>query len=127
MSKPTREQLDAFRRAKSKEELIAMAKEAGLELTPEQAEALLGMPAGELSEAELENISGGGVPMGDLVFLMWKDTAEKAGFPYYLGKPCPSCYAEVPKGYSWYGVAKPVTGLGSAKCSNCGHTAHTQL
>lgn len=51
MSKPTKDQLVAFKKAKSKEELIAMAKDAGVELIQKTHN--------ELSEAELVSISGG--------------------------------------------------------------------
>ena len=51
------------KQAKSAEELIAIAKENGIELTEETAKAYFGQlnpPAGELSDAELDNIAGGG-------------------------------------------------------------------
>ena len=48
--------------AKSAEELLALAKENDIEMTEEEAEetfAMLGK-SGELSDEELENVSGGG-------------------------------------------------------------------
>ena len=51
------------KQAKSAEELIAIAKENGIELTEENAKAYfeqLNPPTGELSDAELDNIAGGG-------------------------------------------------------------------
>ena len=58
-----RELVEKAKKAESKEELIAMAKENGTELTPESAEAyfkLLHPKTGEVSDDELENVSGGG-------------------------------------------------------------------
>jgi predicted ribosomally synthesized peptide with nif11-like leader len=56
----TPEQLEAAKKAKSPEELIAMAKEQGVEITTEQAKAFLTPPIGEISDEELANVAGGG-------------------------------------------------------------------
>ena len=56
----TQEQLEAAKAAKSPEELVAMAKEAGQEITLEQAEGFLAsQKQGELADEELENVAGG--------------------------------------------------------------------
>ena len=54
--------------AKSVEELIALAKENGIELNEEDAKMYfeqLNAKKGELSDDELENVSGGGCHTGD--------------------------------------------------------------
>jgi len=64
MANFTPEQIAAAKTAKSPEELIAMAKEQGIELTPNQAmEAMksLNPPASELGDEELDNVAGGEV------------------------------------------------------------------
>ena len=58
MSIFTQEQIEAAKAAKSPEELIATAKEAGVEITLEQAAAFL--KQGELADEELESVAGGG-------------------------------------------------------------------
>lgn len=51
---------------KSAEELMALAKENGMELTEEEASAYLGQlnKSGELSDEELDSVSGGGCGRG---------------------------------------------------------------
>lgn len=59
----TREMIEKAMAAKSVEELMALAKENGIELTAEQAEeyfAQLNPKLGELSDDELDDVSGGG-------------------------------------------------------------------
>ena len=59
----TAEQIEKAKGAKSVEELIALAKEVNLEMTEEEAKAYfaqLNPGTGELSEEELDNVSGGG-------------------------------------------------------------------
>ena len=53
--------LAKLKEAKSAEEIIAIAKEGGGELTAEQAQALYDRlhSAGELSDEDLENVAGG--------------------------------------------------------------------
>ncbi|MBQ5329416.1 MAG: Nif11-like leader peptide family RiPP precursor, partial [Oscillospiraceae bacterium] len=57
------ELVNKARKAKSVEELLALAKENGIELTDEQAKeyfAQLNPTKGELSDDELEDVAGGG-------------------------------------------------------------------
>ena len=57
------ELVNKARKAESVEELLALAKENGIELTNEQAKeyfAQLNPPKGELSDDELVDVSGGG-------------------------------------------------------------------
>ena len=56
------------RKAKTPEELIALAKENGTEMTEESAKAYFGQlhpTSGELSDEELDNVAGGGCYNGD--------------------------------------------------------------
>ncbi len=62
-SKIRPELLEKAKQAKSAEELLTLAKENDIELTEENAKAYfeqLNPPKGELSDAELDNIAGGG-------------------------------------------------------------------
>ena len=60
MSNYTPQQLEAAKAAKSPEELVAMAKSEGVELTHEQAEGFINQRQGELADEELDNVAGGG-------------------------------------------------------------------
>ncbi|MCL1893254.1 MAG: Nif11-like leader peptide family RiPP precursor [Holophagaceae bacterium] len=61
MSNFTPEQLEAAKAAKSPEELVTMAKDAGVEITLEQAKTFVAsQKQGELADEELENVAGGG-------------------------------------------------------------------
>ena len=58
----TDEQLAKAKAAESAEELLALAKEAGIEMTAEEADKYFAElhKEGELSDDELDNVSGGG-------------------------------------------------------------------
>ena len=61
-NKLTPELLEKAKQAKSPEELIALAKESGIELSSEQAAAYfakLGSDDGGLTDDELDNVAGG--------------------------------------------------------------------
>ena len=62
----TKEQIALASKCQTPEELIKLAKEAGIELTIEQAQAYLDeLENMELDKAELENVAGGhGSPLG---------------------------------------------------------------
>ena len=67
-SKIRPELLEKAKQAKSAEELLTLAKENDIELTEENAKAYfeqLNPPKGELSDAELDNIAGGGCKSED--------------------------------------------------------------
>ena len=62
-----KELLAKAKEAKTPEELIALAKENGMELTEESAKAYLDLlhpQTGELSDDELDNVAGGGCHNG---------------------------------------------------------------
>ena len=63
MTNFSEELIEKAKQAKSVEELLALAKENGMEMTEEQATAYyaqLSPKSGELSDEELDNVSGGG-------------------------------------------------------------------
>lgn len=59
----TLEQYEKLKEAKSAEEVILVAKEAGVELTTEQAEAILAR-FHELSDEDLADVAGGYLTLG---------------------------------------------------------------
>lgn len=81
MEKFDEQTVEQAKQAKSAEELLALAKENGIEMTPEEATAYfekLNPVSGELSDEELVNVAGGGCgcnkelkwpKVGDLVLL----------------------------------------------------------
>ena len=90
--------------AKSAEELLALAKENGMEMTGEQAAAYyakLHPVSGEMADDELENVAGGGcgnsLRNGDRVHLF--NGCPKCGChfavlvcnPYFVGAQCEQC------------------------------------
>ncbi len=92
----TPEQVEKAKAAKSPEELLALAKESGAELTPEQADAYFERlnKQGELSDDELDNVSGGGCG---------NDKPMRRDMHYLLNDPnfrlvntrCPECGGQV--------------------------------
>ena len=63
MGKFNAELLEKAKQAKSAEEILALAKENGMEMTGEQAAAYyaqMNPASGELSDDELDNVAGGG-------------------------------------------------------------------
>ena len=97
-----KELLKKAKTAKSPEELIDIAKENGTELTEESAKAyfeLLHPKIGEISDDELENVSGGGCYKGDrlvvtVAHLCTGFTCKKCGgklHDTFLGGVCDEC------------------------------------
>ncbi len=63
MKNLTPEMIEKAKTVKTAEELLALAKENGIEMTTEEADAFyaqLNPKTGELSDDELDNVSGGG-------------------------------------------------------------------
>lgn len=83
----SKELLEQAKAASSAEELIALAKENGAELTQEEAQAYFAQlhKSGELSDEELDNVAGGGCHNKDgrLVVTVWYScndfTCKKCG------------------------------------------------
>ena len=75
-----KELLEQAKKAKSAEELMALAKENGVELTKEEAEAYFAQlnKSGELSDEELDNVAGGGCHNKDgrLVVTVWYNCSD---------------------------------------------------
>lgn len=64
---PSPELMQKANMAKTPEELLALAKENGMDITPEQAREYFARlhKTGELEDDELENVAGGGCYKGD--------------------------------------------------------------
>ena len=93
------ELVNKARKAKSVEELLALAKENGIELTNEQAKeyfAQLNPPKGELSDDELEDVAGGGC------------FGEEERY-------CPNCQTRLELRASCHGL------YSFYQCNNCGY------
>ena len=75
-----KELLGQAKEAKSAEELMSLAKENGMELTKEEAEAYFAQlnKSGELSDEELDNVAGGGCHNKDgrLVVTVWYNCSD---------------------------------------------------
>ncbi len=75
-----KELLEKAKEAKSAEELMLLAKENGMELTKEEAEAYFVQlnKSGELSDEELDNVAGGGCHNKDgrLVVTVWYNCSD---------------------------------------------------
>lgn len=75
-----KELLEQAKKAKSAEELMSLAKENGMELTKEEAEAYFVQlnKSGELSDEELDNVAGGGCHNKDgrLVVTVWYNCSD---------------------------------------------------
>lgn len=75
-----KELLEQAKKAKSAEELMSLAKENGMELTKEEAEAYFAQlnKSGELSDEELDNVAGGGCHNKDgrLVVTVWYNCSD---------------------------------------------------
>lgn len=68
MENLSEELLEKAKQTKSVEELLSLAKENGVEMTEEQANAYftqLHKASGEIADDELENVAGGGCHSGD--------------------------------------------------------------
>ena len=93
------ELVNKARKAKSVEELLALAKENEIELTTEQAKAFfaqLNPPKGELSDDELDDVSGGGCGESKV-------------------KYCPNCQTRLELRASCHGL------YSFYQCNNCGY------
>lgn len=103
--KPNKEQelIAKAKGAKTTEELIELAKENGAEMTEESAKAyfdLLHPQSGEVSDDELDNVSGGGchasdgreiVTVGHCCTGFVCDKCGGGGIETYLGTFCKEC------------------------------------
>lgn len=113
----TQEMLQKAKKAENSAALLALAKENGIELTQEEADAAFAQlhKTGELSDDELENVTGGGCRKnGHLVVSigyrcnLWKchkhpSTPTQMLYyadDYYNG--CPDCHAHTTCNFCYY-------------------------
>ena len=109
----TNEQLTKAKQTKSVEELIALAKENGMELTEEEAAKYFAelYKEGELADEELDNVAGGcggdddGKPkqkfkVGDRIELI--EHADAFTMPEYHGTVTECFFVESWKGGMWW-------------------------
>ena len=108
MKNLTPEMIEKAKAAKSAEELLALAKANGVEMTADEAKtyfAQLGPKSGELSDDDLDNVAGGAcssrVKVGDSVRVT-------------SGETCPICGGNT-------GTVKSIGafGVGAVVCHNC--------
>lgn len=116
-NKLTPELIEKARTAKSAEELLALAKENEIELSEDEAKEHFEQlnESGELSDEELENVSGGGFYYKDGRLIVTVDNYCNRGWK------CKRCH-----GNSYYRQAKPDAhtcydgkGFGHLNCNNC--------
>ena len=119
-----KELLAKAKSAKSPEELIGIAKENGMELTEESAKAyfeLLSPKTGEISDEELENVSGGGCYKGNrLIVTCWNNCDG------WICKKCKVTWKEVwfdnGRNSSYYRCcSKCEEGLSCSTCDYCSY------
>ena len=115
----TPEQITKAKAAKSAEELLAIAKENGLELTEEEAKKYFEQlhKEGELSDEELDNVAGGGC---DDDFYDWVNSVEVSYHPTSGKYFCPGC-DDGNHTLSYYGYEYCDSGnYDKYKCEYCG-------
>ena len=97
----TNEILAKARKAESVDALIAMAKENGMNLSEEEANAYFAHlhKTGELADDELDNVSGGMRPL-----------VASAPCPIVASAPCPKCKTKI----------APTSSGNEWKCPTCG-------
>jgi len=86
----TPEQFETAKKAKSPEELIALAKGQGIEITSEQAAAFLKTPETyPLTDEELDNVAGGGCSGKPAYFEMAMEDGRQIHFNSFGGRIYP--------------------------------------
>lgn len=92
LSSATPEQVKKVGACKTADELFTFAKSENIEITAEQAEAILRMiilPSGELSDEELDNVAGG----SDKIEIKCPDCQTINRFPSgAVGLICSKCH-----------------------------------
>ena len=112
----TPEQLTKAKAAKSAEELLALAKENGIELTEEEAAKYFAdlHKEGELSDDELDNVAGGTCYSSGVTDPYEHDWRQYAivspwNFCPYYSMTCMNCDEAFTVGGTWYGSARWIT------------------
>ncbi len=95
----TQEMLEKAKQAKSAEELLALAKENGIELTDERAREVFNSlySSAELADEELDNVAGGGCGLKTCCPRCGKSSSswKLVDFTTYQ---CPNCGARIDAG-----------------------------
>ena len=112
----TKEQIEKAKAAKSVEELLALAKENGIELTEEEVTKYFAMfrKEGELADEELSNVAGGtcySSGVTDPYVNAWRQYAIVSPWnfcPYY-SLACTNCDEAFTVGGTWYCSARWIT------------------
>lgn len=105
------ELIQKAKECKSVDEIVALAKENGREITPEQAAgyfAELNPASGEIADEELDGVAGG------------CGSSEPEPDHYFDFYTCPSCGGNR---WSWYGGTQY---LWYIRCLNCGREDYIQ-
>lgn len=95
------EMIEKAKTAKSAEELLALAKETGVEMTEDEAKtyfAQLNPKGGEISDDDLDNVSGGacsGSSSGDSGFACEKWACATCGGTAQVDGACANCHVNV--------------------------------
>ena len=108
----TPEMIEKAKAAKSAEELLALAKENGLEMTADEAAtyfAQLNPKSGELSDDDLGNVAGGACDI-------YIGTIEDKANANAAGMACPKCSTVG----DWERIATGLHSEQSYRCRTCG-------
>lgn len=108
-----KELLEKARQANSPEELLALAKENDMELTEESAKAYFEQlhKTSELSDEELDNVSGGGCHSGDGRLIVTLGNSCE----YWRCKSCGRTHNT----YNWASPDCTLKRIDHFKCSGC--------
>ena len=133
MKNYTPKMLDSAKSAGTAEELLALAKENGYEITAEEANIYyqqLNAKTCELSDEELDNVSGGGCNGSDTEEPAPVEQQLYAGQKVYLKEPghtFGSCYCQNRVcGCNVFYIVKPINDTGTylLECNGCDWTYH---
>lgn len=125
------ELFEKAKQTKSVEELLTLAKENGVELTEEQARAYhaqVNPTSGELSDDELDNVSGGGC--GSKEDNGWPQPGALLRLKYFSFK-CDSCQSDrvyvVESCGDWFMSGGYPARAYNVRCANCGKVYRVSL
>lgn len=133
MKNYTPKMLDRAKSAGTAEELLALAKENGCEITTEEANIYyqqLNAKTCELSDEELDNVSGGGCKGAEEEGNVIEEPQLYAGRKVYLKEPghtFGSCYCQNRVcGCNVFYIVKPINDTGTylLECNGCDWTYH---
>jgi predicted ribosomally synthesized peptide with nif11-like leader len=98
MKNLTPELIEKAKNAKSAEELLALAKENGVDLTEDEAKTCFEQlhVSGEVSDDELEAVSGGGICQDIIDFFRGRNGSNDSASSYGGDRPKPSNIPDKP-------------------------------